>query len=131
MISDGKELLIAFHEGDVPNEAGDKKEERTAAIWTNYNALVWTLQMLFSKLQETGKKSHEQYVLSPRPIDIALQRYVHLWALYFPINASSSFQTMYWTFSIWSSSVLFRACFKSQSESLAHLLGSQEKLFAS
>jgi hypothetical protein len=32
MVSDGKELLIAFHEGDVPNEAGDKKEDRTAAI---------------------------------------------------------------------------------------------------
>ena len=56
MISDGKELLIAFHEGDFPNEAGDKKEDRTAAIWTNYSAFVWTLQMLFSKLQETGKK---------------------------------------------------------------------------
>jgi hypothetical protein len=57
-----KELLIVFHEGDVPNEAGDKKKDRTAAIWTNYNAFVWTLQMLISKLLETGKKSHKQYV---------------------------------------------------------------------
>ena len=63
MVSDGKELLIAFHEGDVPNEAGDKKEDRTAAIWTNYNAFVWTLQTLFSELLETGKKSHGQYVV--------------------------------------------------------------------
>jgi hypothetical protein len=63
MVSDGKELLIAFHEGDVPNEAGDKKEDRTAAIWTNYNVFVWTLQMLFSELLETGKKSHGQYVV--------------------------------------------------------------------
>jgi hypothetical protein len=105
MVSDGKELLIAFHEGDVPNEAGDKKEDRTAAIWTNYNAFVWALQMLFSELLETVKK-----VMG---------------------NTSSSLQTIYWTFLIWSSPVLFRACFKSQLESLSHLLGSQEKLFAS
>jgi hypothetical protein len=65
MVSDGKELLIVFHEGDVPNAptAGDKKEDRTAAIWTNYNAFVWTLQMLFSEMLETGKKSHGQYVV--------------------------------------------------------------------
>jgi sugar-specific transcriptional regulator TrmB len=58
MISDRKELLIAFHESEVPNEAGDKKKDRTAAIWTNYNAFVWTLQMLFSKLLETGEATH-------------------------------------------------------------------------
>jgi sugar-specific transcriptional regulator TrmB len=59
MISDRKELLIAFHESDAPNEAGDKKKDRTAAIWTNYSAFVWTLQMLFSKLLETGDAVHE------------------------------------------------------------------------
>jgi sugar-specific transcriptional regulator TrmB len=59
MISDRKELLIAFHENEVPNEASDKKKDRTSAIWTNYPAFVWTLQMLFSKLLETGKTSHE------------------------------------------------------------------------
>jgi sugar-specific transcriptional regulator TrmB len=54
MISDQKELLIAFHE--TPNGlASDKKKDKSAAIWTNYKAFVWTLQMLFSKLQETGK----------------------------------------------------------------------------
>jgi hypothetical protein len=62
MISDRKELLIAFMKENVPNEACDKKKDRTAAIWTNYSAFVWTLQMLFSKLLETGKKSHKQYV---------------------------------------------------------------------
>ncbi len=53
MISDHKELLIAFHENDN-NESGDKKKFKTAAIWTNYNAFIWTLQMLFTKLLETG-----------------------------------------------------------------------------
>jgi sugar-specific transcriptional regulator TrmB len=54
MISDRKELLIAFHETNT-KQASDKKKDRTAAIWTNYNAFIWTLQMLFSKLLETGK----------------------------------------------------------------------------
>lgn len=52
MISDRKELLIAFHENDVASDSGDKKKFKTAAIWTNYTAFVWTLQMLFSKLLE-------------------------------------------------------------------------------
>lgn len=56
MISDQKELLIAFHETHA-RQANDKKKDKTAAIWTNYKAFVWTLQMLFSKLQETGKDS--------------------------------------------------------------------------
>jgi sugar-specific transcriptional regulator TrmB len=56
MISDKRELLIAFHESDSSAETGDKKKDKTSAIWTNYNAFVWTLQMLFSKLQETGRQ---------------------------------------------------------------------------
>ena len=55
MISDHKELLIAFHENDNVNEDGDKKKFKTAAIWTNYNAFIWTLQMLFSKLLESER----------------------------------------------------------------------------
>lgn len=50
MLSDNKEVLIAFHEKDNDNEDDLKKKPRTAAIWTNYSALVNTLQMLFSKL---------------------------------------------------------------------------------
>ena len=57
MISDRKELLIAFHENDNVNEDGDKKKFRTAAIWTNYNAFIWTLQMLFSKLLESEREN--------------------------------------------------------------------------
>jgi sugar-specific transcriptional regulator TrmB len=56
MISDKNELLIAFHETRA-QQANDKKKDKTTAIWTNYKAFVWTLQMLFSKLQETGKGS--------------------------------------------------------------------------
>jgi len=50
MIADKKELLIAFHENDSLAESEAKKKYKTAAIWTNYNAFVWTLQMLFTKL---------------------------------------------------------------------------------
>ena len=61
MISDKKELLIAFHENDVTNESGDKKKFKTAALWTNYSAFVWTLQMLFTKLLDADKSSQEEY----------------------------------------------------------------------
>jgi HTH-type transcriptional regulator, sugar sensing transcriptional regulator len=52
MISDNKEVLIAFHEKDNDSRNDVKKKYRTAAIWTNYTALVNTLQMLFFKLVE-------------------------------------------------------------------------------
>ena len=52
MISDNKEVLIAFHEKDNNIQDDVKKKYRTAAIWTNYAALVNTLQMLFFKLAE-------------------------------------------------------------------------------
>jgi len=51
MISDDKEVLIAFHEKDT-SDNDVKKKVKTAAIWTNYSALVRTLQVLFSKLNE-------------------------------------------------------------------------------
>jgi sugar-specific transcriptional regulator TrmB len=57
MISDHKELLIAFHENDNTTEAGDKKKFKTAAIWTNYNAFIWTLQMLFTKLLDSENEA--------------------------------------------------------------------------
>ena len=55
MISDQKELLIAFHEDENTNESVYKKKFKTAAIWTNYSALIWTLQLLFSNLVEASK----------------------------------------------------------------------------
>ncbi len=53
MISDNKEVLIAFHERDATNDEDVKKKYKTAAIWTNYDAFVKVLRMLFSKLAET------------------------------------------------------------------------------
>jgi HTH-type transcriptional regulator, sugar sensing transcriptional regulator len=53
LISDNKEVLIAFHEKNGNENSDDsKKKFRTAAIWTNYSALVNTLHLLFSKLRE-------------------------------------------------------------------------------
>jgi sugar-specific transcriptional regulator TrmB len=52
IISDDKEVLIAFHDRDVSNEGDVKKKVKTSAIWTNYDAFVRTLQALFSKLIE-------------------------------------------------------------------------------
>jgi sugar-specific transcriptional regulator TrmB len=56
MIADEKELLIAFHDSDVANDDGDRKKFRTVALWTNYEAFVSTLQMLFMKLSGTDKR---------------------------------------------------------------------------
>ncbi len=50
MISDSKEVLIAFHENDAPNEGDAKKKFKTAAIWTNYSSFIKVLQLLFTKL---------------------------------------------------------------------------------
>jgi hypothetical protein len=52
MIADNKEVLIAFHEKDADDTDEVKKKYRTAAIWTNYKALVNTLQTLFGKLTQ-------------------------------------------------------------------------------
>jgi hypothetical protein len=52
MISDNKEVMIEFHEKDSDDKDDSKKKYRTAAIWTNYTALVNTLQVLFSKLTQ-------------------------------------------------------------------------------
>jgi sugar-specific transcriptional regulator TrmB len=52
MISDDKEVLIAFHGRTALNDDDAKKKVKTAAIWTNYDAFVRTLQALFSKLSE-------------------------------------------------------------------------------
>jgi sugar-specific transcriptional regulator TrmB len=53
MISDNKEVLIAFHEKDAENDEDAKKKFKTAALWTNYSAFTKVLGMLFSKISET------------------------------------------------------------------------------
>ena len=52
MISDNKEVLIAFHEKESGNVDEIKKKDKTVAIWTNYNAFIKVLRMLFCKLNE-------------------------------------------------------------------------------
>jgi sugar-specific transcriptional regulator TrmB len=53
MISDNKEVLIAFHEKDAANDEDAKKKFKTAALWTNYSAFTKVLGMLFSKMAGT------------------------------------------------------------------------------
>ncbi len=53
MISDNKEVLIAFHEKDAENDEDAKKKPKTVALWTNYSAFTNVLGMLFSKMNET------------------------------------------------------------------------------
>lgn len=50
MICDNKEILIIFHEKDRGNDDDPKKKDKTTAIWTNYEAFIRVLGMLFSKL---------------------------------------------------------------------------------
>jgi sugar-specific transcriptional regulator TrmB len=52
MISDDKEVLIAFHENELDDEDA-KKKYRTAAIWTNYGAFIKILGTLFAKMAKT------------------------------------------------------------------------------
>ena len=49
MISDNKEVLIAFHEKESANEEDAKKKYKTAAIWTNYNCICQSLQFVVLK----------------------------------------------------------------------------------
>ena len=50
MISDKRELIVAFDE-EVPSEGfGHKKKGKNVAIWTNYGAVISIFGTLFSKL---------------------------------------------------------------------------------
>ena len=51
MISDNKEVLIAFHEKDSAENEDFKKRYRTAAIWTNFDAFVRTSKRYSANLQ--------------------------------------------------------------------------------
>jgi sugar-specific transcriptional regulator TrmB len=59
MISDEKELLMVIQKGDERQDGSDRKKPRVVALWTNYDAFVETMQVLFSKLNETGKRAQE------------------------------------------------------------------------
>jgi sugar-specific transcriptional regulator TrmB len=55
IIADRRELLIAIEQNEEERFGIDKKKAKTVALWTNYNSFIETLEMLFSKLTETGK----------------------------------------------------------------------------
>jgi sugar-specific transcriptional regulator TrmB len=59
IISDRNELLIAIQQNEEGEDGIDKKKSKTVALWTNYNAFIETLEMLFSKLNETAKTVQE------------------------------------------------------------------------
>ena len=59
IISDRKELLIAIQQNEEEEDDVEKKKSKTVALWTNYNAFIETLEMLFSKLNETAKTVEE------------------------------------------------------------------------
>lgn len=59
MICDGKELLIIMQKENDSQDKMDKKKSKTVALWTNYNAFIETMSMLFSKLDETGKTAQQ------------------------------------------------------------------------
>jgi sugar-specific transcriptional regulator TrmB len=58
IISDRKELLIAIQKDSEENDS-IRKRSRTVALWTNYDAFVTTIEILFSKLNEMGKTFQE------------------------------------------------------------------------
>jgi sugar-specific transcriptional regulator TrmB len=62
IISDRKELLITIQETDEDDDGIEKKKPKIMALWTNQNAIVEVLQVLFSKLFETGKTLQKIYI---------------------------------------------------------------------
>jgi hypothetical protein len=59
MISDQKELLMVIQKGDEQQDSNDKKKPKVVALWTNYEAFIETMQVLFSKLDETEERLQE------------------------------------------------------------------------
>ena len=59
IISDRNELLIAIQQNEEGEDDIDRKKSKTVALWTNYNAFIETLEMLFSKLNETARTVQE------------------------------------------------------------------------
>jgi len=59
VISDGNELLMVIQKGDETEHGSNKKKSRVVALWTNYNAFVETMQVLFSKLSRPEKRAQD------------------------------------------------------------------------
>jgi hypothetical protein len=54
--------LITVQESEEGKDEENKSRSRVVVLWTNYGAFVEALQMLFSKLNETGKTFQQVYV---------------------------------------------------------------------
>jgi sugar-specific transcriptional regulator TrmB len=54
LISDKRELIVAFDEEVPSDDFGHKKKGKNVAIWTNYGAVVSIFGTLFSKLDMTA-----------------------------------------------------------------------------
>jgi hypothetical protein len=52
MISDREELLIVYDKKSEDKGRARKKKSRTAALWTNCNALVVSMLTLFNRMAE-------------------------------------------------------------------------------
>jgi hypothetical protein len=59
IISDRNELLMAIQQDEEGEDGIDREKSKTVALWTNYNAFIETLEVLFSKLNETAKTVQE------------------------------------------------------------------------
>jgi len=59
IISDEKELLMIIQKGDERRDDDGRKKAKIVALWTNYAAFIETMQVLFSKLSEPGRKTQE------------------------------------------------------------------------
>lgn len=59
IISDEKELLMIIQKGDERQDDSDRKKAKIVALWTNYGAFIETMQVLFLKLSEPGRKTQE------------------------------------------------------------------------
>ena len=57
LISDEKELLVAFYESEKIDDSGYRKKLKNAAIWTNNEAVVQTFILLCSKMQAPKQHS--------------------------------------------------------------------------
>lgn len=70
MISDREELLIVYNKKSEDEGRARKKRSRTAALWTNSNALVASMTTLFYRMAEARETSQ---VCAARAPEIGLQ----------------------------------------------------------
>jgi len=70
MVSDGEELLIVYNKKSEDKGRARKKRNKTAALWTNCNALVASMLALFYRMVEARESAH---VVSAQPPETCLK----------------------------------------------------------